>query len=167
MKFNIETGKSNPKLRHISAPVEKAEMKKFAMLWEEMIKYIKDPENNWVWLAAPQVWIEKRVICVSLMKTYDDKSFKTVYMINPEILSHSEEIEIDNEGCLSVPKKFWDVARAKDIKVKYLDGKWKEITLLLSGISARIVQHEVDHLDWILFIDKIVEAEEEAKNHVF
>ncbi|EKE27595.1 MAG: hypothetical protein ACD_3C00188G0011 [uncultured bacterium (gcode 4)] len=167
MKFKIETWKNNPKLRLVSRRVEKMELRKFALLWEEMVKYIKDPENNWVWLAAPQIWIDKRVISVSLLKTYDDKNYKTVYMINPEIIDFSIEAEIDNEWCLSVPKKFWDVARSKDIKIRYMDWKWKEITLLLSWISARIVQHEVDHLNWILFIDKIVEDEEETKNHVF
>ena len=167
MKFNIQTWKTNPILRQKSTEVEKSELKKFALLWEEMVKFIKDPDNNWVWLAAPQLWIGKRVISVSLLRSYDDKSFKTIFMLNPEIQYFSEETEIDNEGCLSVPKKFGDVARAKNIKVRYLDWKWKENVLSLSWIAARIVQHEVDHLDGILFIDKIVEDDEEAKNHVF
>lgn len=161
MKFTIETWKNNPILRKKSLRIETSEIKKFASIWEEMIKLIKNPDTNWVWLAAPQIGISKRLICISLLKTYDDESFKTIFMINPEIIEYSEEIEIDNEWCLSVPKKFWDVARAKNIKVNYLDGKWKESTLALSWISSRIIQHEIDHLEWILFTDKIVEDEEE------
>ncbi|MDD2565447.1 MAG: peptide deformylase [Candidatus Gracilibacteria bacterium] len=161
MKFTIETGKNNPILRKKSLRIETSEIKKFASIGEEMIKLIKNPDTNGVGLAAPQIGISKRLICISLLKTYDDESFKTIFMINPEIIEYSEEIEIDNEGCLSVPKKFGDVARAKNIKVNYLDGKGKESTLALSGISSRIIQHEIDHLEGILFTDKIVEDEEE------
>jgi peptide deformylase len=167
MRFTVQTWNNNPILRQKSEPIEKSEFKKYALLWDEMIKFIKDPDNNWVWLAAPQVWIGKRLICVCLMKTYDDKSYKTILMINPEIISHSSDFDIDNEWCLSVPKKFWDVARAKRIKVRFFDGKWKENVLLLDWIASRIIQHEVDHLNWILFTDKIVDEDEGNKNHVF
>jgi len=161
MKFVIQTWKDNPILRKISDNVESHEIKKFISLWEEMVKIIKNPDTNWVWLAAPQIGINKRIICVSLLKTYDDKSYKTIFMINPKIISYSDDYEIDNEWCLSVPKKFWDVARAKDIKVRYIDNKWKDVVLSLSWISSRIVQHEIDHLEWILFVDKIIEDEQD------
>ncbi len=167
MKFKIETWKDNKTLRSISEPIGRSEIRKYSELWEEMIKFIKDPENNGVWLAAPQIWINKRLICVSLLKSYEDENFKTIYMINPEILDYSYDFAVDNEWCLSMPKVFWDVARAKNIKVKYTDSKWKENVLFLSWIPSRIVQHEIDHLNWVLFVDKIAQDDENPlKQHV-
>lgn len=159
MKFDIQKWKSNEILRKTSEVIGKQEIKKFASIWDEMIKFLKNPKNNWVWLAAPQIWINKRLISVSLLKDYEDKNFKTIMMINPEIFEYSEETCIDNEGCLSVPRVFWDVERYISIKVKFLDSKWKENILKLEWISARIVQHEMDHLEWILFTDKIIKKE--------
>ena len=161
MKFEIETWTHNATLRAKSSNIEKNEIKKYVSIWDSMVKFLKDPKNAWVWLAAPQIWINKRLIAVSLLKSYDDEIYKTIMMINPEIIEKSSEIEVDNEWCLSVPKLFWDVARSKSIKVKFLDEKWKETILLLGSISARIVQHEIDHLDWILFVDKLIKKEDE------
>lgn len=168
MKIEIQTWINNDVLRTISEEIKANEIKIFVNIWDEMIKFIKNPKNNWVGLAAPQIWINKRMICVSLLKTYDDSSFKTILMINPEIIEKSENEELDKEWCLSVPKKFWDVYRSTSIKVKYLDNKWKNAILSLEWISARIVQHEIDHLDGVLFTDKIVKKEDKIpNNHTF
>lgn len=155
MAFKIETWKDNKILRNKSEEITKNEVKKYALLWEEMIRFIKNPKNRWVWIAAPQIWVSKRLVCVSLLKDYDDTNFKTIFMINPEIIEFSKELEIDDEWCLSLPKQFFAVKRSKKIKVKYIDWKWKEVVLNLSWIPARIAQHEIDHLDGILFIDRI------------
>lgn len=163
MKFKIETWNNNSILREVSTPIKKNEYRDFFGLWAEMVKFLKNPDNNWVGLAAPQIWYNKRLIAVSLLRDYEDKNFKTIIMINPEILDCSSEQELDNEWCLSVPKKFWDVLRYKKIKIKYIDSKWKENILILEWLSSRIIQHEIDHLDWILFTDKIVKTENEWK----
>lgn len=68
-----------------------------------MVKYIKNPDNGGVGLAAPQVGVNKRIIAVSLMHDYDDDDYRTIAMINPEIIEHSVEMCTDEEGCLSVP----------------------------------------------------------------
>ena len=68
-----------------------------------MVKYVRDEDNRCVGLAAPQIATNKRIIAVSLMRDYDDENYRTIAMINPVILDHSDEIETDNEGCLSVP----------------------------------------------------------------
>lgn len=81
------------------------------------------------------------------MQTSDDENYKFVGMINPVITEHSEETCVDAEGCLSVPGEFGDVSRYKKIKLEYLDLKGKPMTLILSNFTARIVQHEIDHLD--------------------
>lgn len=62
-----------------------------------MVKYVKNPENGGVGLAAPQVGVNKRIIAISLMQTYDDEEYRTIAMINPEIIEHSEEMCLDEE----------------------------------------------------------------------
>ena len=123
-----------------------------------MKNYIKNPEHGWVGLAAPQIGITKRIIVVSLMKNWDDENFKTIMMLNPEILEASEEMLMDvEEGCLSLPKtKKGFVARHKEIKIRYYDEKAKENVMKLSGLASVIVQHEIDHLNGVLYIDKLV-----------
>ncbi|MDA7494826.1 peptide deformylase, partial [Candidatus Gracilibacteria bacterium] len=132
------------------------EIKKYEKLGNEMIKYIKDPENGGVGLAAPQIGVNKRLIIVSLLRDRDDEDFKTVMMINPEILEHSEITDKEEEGCLSVPGAKGKVERYLTIKLRYLDNKGKVKILRLQGLSARIVQHEIDHIDGVLFVDKLV-----------
>jgi peptide deformylase len=84
-------------------------------------------------------------------------------MINPEILEHSNERQISEEWCLSLPEETWKVARFKEIKVKFYDEKFKENIIKLDWLRSNIVQHEIDHLDWILFTDRI----DEEKKSVF
>jgi len=155
--LKIETWKNNKILRTISKPIKKDEFKKYVKLWKEMIKYIKDPKHWWVWLACPQVWYNKRLVVVSLLKNRDSENFPTIMMINPEILEHSNTMQKDIEWCLSIPWEKAKVERFSNIKVKFLDEKAKEKILFLEWLSARIVQHEIDHLNWILFTDKISE----------
>lgn len=158
--LKIEQWKKNEILRAISSEISKKELKKYVKLGKEMLKYIKDPDNGWVGLAAPQVWYNKRLIIVSLLKDWEDESFPTIMMINPEILEHSEERQISEEWCLSLPEETWKVPRFKEIKLKYFDEKFNEKIIKLSWLKSNIIQHEVDHLDWILFTDRI----EENKN---
>ncbi len=154
--LKVQTWINNEILREKSEKIKINEIKKYEKLGNEMIKYIKNPNNGWVGLAAPQVWVNKRLIIVSLLRDRDDEDFKTIMMINPEILEHSETKDKEEEWCLSVPGAKWKVERYLTIKLKYLDNKWKEKALRLQGLSARIVQHEIDHIDWVLFVDKLV-----------
>jgi len=155
--LKIEVWKDNKILRTVSSDVKRSEYKKYVKLGNEMIKYIKNPKHGWVWLAAPQVWYNKRLIVNSLIRDWEsEESFKTIMMMNPIIVDYSESTNSDTEGCLSVPGKKGKVARYDNIKLIYMDEKWKEKTLILDSLRARIVQHEIDHLDWILFIDKLV-----------
>ena len=154
--LHIETWTNNQVLRTVSDPVKWSEIKKMEKLWNEMIKYVKNPKHGGVWLAAPQVWVNKRMVVVSLLRDRDDEDFKTIMMINPEILEHSDTKDKEEEGCLSVPWMKWDVERYHTIKLQYLDAKGKEIVLLLEWVSARIVQHEIDHINGVLFVDKLV-----------
>lgn len=155
--LTIEVGKDNPILRTVCDPITKNEWKQYVKLWNEMVKYIKNPDHAGVGLAAPQVGITKRIMVVSLLRSWDDDSFKTVMMLNPEILEASDETTTEiEEGCLSLPKsKKGFVARHKTIKFKYYDEKMKEKILVLSDLASVIVQHELDHLNGELYIDKL------------
>lgn len=164
--LKIEKWKENKILRTVSEEITKKELKTYLKLAKEMLKYIKNPDNWWVWLAAPQVGYNKRLIIVSLLKDREDETYPTVIMINPEILTHSEEKQISDEWCLSLPEETGKVPRYKEIKIKYFDEKYKENIIKLSWLRACIVQHEIDHLDWILFTDRIKESKN-TKNLAF
>lgn len=90
------------------------------------------------------------------MRDYEDEAYRTIAMINPEIIEHSEIKCIDTEGCLSVPGETGDVERWSWIKVSFLDPEGRKYALKLDTLAARIVQHEIDHLDGILFTDKLI-----------
>nr|MDD3720057.1 peptide deformylase [Candidatus Gracilibacteria bacterium] len=157
--LKIQTGTTNEILRKVSEEIKKEELSKYVKLGQDMLKYIKDPDNGGVGLAAPQVGHNIRLIVVSLLKDRDDENFPTIMMLNPEILEHSEETYLDNEGCLSVPGERGKVERWIEMKIKFIDKNLKEQKLILKGLQARIVQHEIDHLNGVLFIDKIVNKE--------
>lgn len=153
--LNIQTWTNNKILRAISEKIKDNDIKKYIKLAKEMVWYIKNEDNWWVWLAAPQVWYNIRLIAVSLLKDWDDKKYKTIFMFNPDILEFSTEKCSGEEWCLSVPWQKWKVERSKEIKLIYQDEKWAYKTLILKDLQARIVQHEIDHLNWILFVDRM------------
>jgi len=149
--LKVETGTNNAILREKSKPVRKID--------RNIQKLIKDMEitmevDNGCGLAAPQVGQHVRIIVVKLNQLTDQEL--NIAMINPEIVFRSEETYIDTEGCLSVPDYFDEVERAMDIIVKFQDIKGREQMLKMSDLNARVVQHEIDHLDGVLFTDKIV-----------
>jgi len=99
-----------------------------------------------VGLAAPQVGVAKRVVVI-------DAGEGLVELINPEIIKYEGQ-ETDAEGCLSIPDTVGDVTRAAAVEVKCLDRQGKERVFQAKGLYARALQHEIDHLDGILFIDR-------------
>lgn len=154
-KLKIEVGTDNEILRQVSKPVKKVD-KNIQKLIKNMEMTMA--EENGCGLAAPQVGILQRVIVVLLNQQTEQEMF--LPMINPEIVFHSDKTDIDTEGCLSIPDYFDEVERYTDIIVKFLDKKGKEQMLKLSDLNARIVQHEIDHLNGVLFVDKIIEDAE-------
>ncbi len=154
MALSLETGEDNEILRKKSKPVQSVDKK--------LLKFIKEMEvavkkEKGVGLAAPQVGLNQRIIVVLL----DNK--KVVPMINPEITSYSDEIALGEEGCLSLPGKWGQVKRYQAINVKYLDERGGMKHVKLEDFNARVVQHEIDHLDGILFTDYL-NAEESLLN---
>ena len=102
-------------------------------------------------LAAPQVGVLKRVIVVH----GDFKGQRILGLANPKITKKSKEKEKDTEGCLSFPGTFLEIKRAKEVEVKGLDINGKRIRLKAKGLLARVLQHEIDHLDGILFFNRL------------
>jgi len=117
-------------------------------LGEDMIETMTRNEPEGIGLAAPQVGVSKRVIVVQTEK-------EPVILVNPKITKRSKETEIMEEGCLSFPGLWLKIKRAKSAEVEALDKNGKEIKIKAEGLSARVLQHEIDHLDGILFIDRV------------
>ncbi len=104
-------------------------------------------------LAANQVGLLNRVIVMDLSNKDEDEQPAPIFMANPEIIWESEELSVMQEGCLSIPKQYADVERPAIVRVKYLDYNGKEAELEASELLSHCVQHEIDHLNGVLFID--------------
>ena len=115
-------------------------------------------EVHGIGLAAIQVGIPKRLIIVEVESDYsdDNKGYKLA-MINPKIIEKSPDMIIGEEGCLSLPEIREDVSRSQYIKVSYTDIDGKENIIEAYDLIARIIQHEMDHLDGIVFVDRVEE----------
>lgn len=142
---------SDPVLRKQSRVVEKID-DRIKMLVEDMIETMHDADG--VGLAAPQVGILKRVIVVDI---YDETGVKV--LINPEITSQ-EGSALDTEGCLSIPGVSGYVERPEHLVVKGMNLEGETIEYVGDDLLARVFCHEIDHLNGVLFTDKIVEVEE-------
>lgn len=107
-------------------------------------------ENKGIGLAAPQVGLSRRLLVIDVRE-----DGKPVYvMINPRIIKREGENE-GEEGCLSLPDIFGEIKRAESIEVTYVDRDGEEQTLVAEGMLARAIQHEIDHLNGVLFIDRL------------
>lgn len=106
-------------------------------------------------LAANQVGLLNRVIVMDIAQREEADTRKPIFMVNPQIIWESEEPSTWEEGCLSIPGQYADVVRPLEVRVKYLDyhGKAQEGTF--EGLASHCVQHEIDHLNGVLFIDHI------------
>ena len=104
-------------------------------------------------LAAIQIGVPKRVIVIDLAR--EDEKKTPLYFVNPEIISNSDTDSSYEEGCLSVPGQFAEISRPNKCKVKFLNYNGVEQILETEGLLATCIQHEMDHLDGILFIDHL------------
>lgn len=107
-------------------------------------------QYNGVGLAAPQIGILKRIVVID---TYEGKG--PIVLINPEIIKEKGEQEVD-EGCLSFPQQYAKIIRPKEVTVKALDENGKEFKITGKDLLAQALSHETDHLNGILFVDKII-----------
>lgn len=136
----------NSVLREKCEEIEKID-EEIKKLIEDMKETLKE-SNNGLGLAAPQVGVSKRVIVIRTSAGAEG-------FVNPKILKTSKEVETAEEGCLSFPGRFLKIKRAKEITVKALNLNGDEMEIKAKGLMARLFQHEIDHLNGILFIDRI------------
>lgn len=129
----------------------------FGKEFQELVKNMIDTlhEAPGVGLAAPQVAVSERLIVVEFGEEEDEETPPTIYIVaNPEIIHASEEMIKGIEGCLSVPELVGEVERHQTITVKGLNRHGKPVRIKAEGWLARIFQHEIDHLDGILYTDR-------------
>ena len=145
-------------LRRISAPLDEKAVASddFAVLRRRMLATVRNPQNEGVGIAAPQVGVSRRLIAV---QRFDKAGEPFEFYINPEILSVSGEAEEGPEGCLSVDGVRGSVARPRRIELRYRTERFVDTTETVEGFTAVIFQHETDHLDGVLFIDRMERAE--------
>ena len=138
----------NPFLRQKSQKVEFVD-DSIRVLMDDMLETMYAAPG--IGLAAIQIGVPKRVIVIDLARENEEK--KPLYFINPEIITNSNTDATYEEGCLSVPGQFAEISRPDNCKVKFLDYNGEEKILEAKGLLATCIQHEMDHLEGILFID--------------
>jgi len=140
----------DPLLRRICDPVEIVddEIRKLA---DDMLETMYDAPG--IGLAAIQVAVPIRLIMVDVAKEEEPKN--PICLINPEVTWSSEERSVYQEGCLSIPEYYEDVERPSSVRVAYLDRNGKEAEIEADGLLSTCIQHEIDHLNGVLFIDYI------------
>ena len=138
----------NKILRQKSLPVNKVG-KEEKQLMDDMLETMYDSKG--IGLAAIQIGIPKRIIVIDISK--NEEKNNPMYFVNPIIKNKNKEISTYEEGCLSVPNFFAEVDRPKKCNVEYLDYDGKKKILNAEGLLATCIQHEMDHLEGILFID--------------
>lgn len=143
------------RLRALSAPVDAVD--------DDVRRLIADMTDTMyaakgIGLAAIQVGVARRVVVIDLQEEEDDEG-KPIRdpraYVNPEVIEASEELSVYNEGCLSIPEQYAEVARPARCRVRWLDGEGVAHDEALDGLLATCMQHEIDHCDGILFIDHV------------
>ena len=140
----------DPALKKISAPVKQVDAG-VRKLMDDMLETMYQAPG--IGLAAPQVGVLKRVIVLDLAREGEEP--QPLRIANPEIVWVSDDDATYNEGCLSVPEHYADVVRPSACRVRYLDQDNKRQEIAAEGLLATCLQHEIDHLDGILFIDHL------------
>lgn len=152
----------NPILRKKAHKVTRFDDSKLQTLLDDMVETMIDAPG--VGLAAPQVAVSQRIIVVRLpddeqsQKEYGDQAGVLYVVLNPEIIRASQQMVDGVEACLSIPGYIGTVSRHQSVTVRGLDRHGKELRIKADGWLARVFQHEIDHLDGVLFIDKASEV---------
>ena len=139
----------DPRLKKSSDPVTDLS-DALRALADDMLETMYDAPG--IGLAAPQVGVLDRLIVLDCVKVDSEKP-RPLIMFNPEIIASSDDLNVYEEGCLSIPEQFADVTRPAEVQVRWIDQNGKEHVEGMDGLWATCVQHEIDHLDGKLFID--------------
>jgi peptide deformylase len=147
----------DPRLRTISSPVEAID-DDLQRLIDDMFETMYDAPG--IGLAAIQVGVPKRLLVIDLQEPESDAEDASVVkrpmvFINPRILEGSQDLSVYNEGCLSVPEQFAEVERPSSVRASWMDREGRIHEETLEGLLATCLQHEMDHLEGVLFIDHL------------
>ncbi|MET0365126.1 MAG: peptide deformylase [Sphingobium sp.] len=147
----------DPRLRTISSPVEEID-DDLQRLIDDMFETMYDAPG--IGLAAIQVGVPKRLLVIDLQEPASEEEDapavkKPMVFINPRILEGSGEVSVYNEGCLSVPEQFAEVERPASVRASWMDREGRIHEETLEGLLATCLQHEMDHLEGVLFIDHL------------
>jgi peptide deformylase len=140
----------DPRLEAVSTPVE-AVTDEVRRQLDDMLETMYAAPG--IGLAAIQVGIPKRMLVIDVSREGEEK--QPLFIINPEFTWLSDEDKVYEEGCLSLPEQYAEVARPAEAKIEYLDYNGEKKELHADGLLAVCLQHEIDHLDGILFVDHI------------
>jgi peptide deformylase len=138
----------DPMLRQVSKPVSQV-TDDTRRIMDDMLDTMYDAPG--IGLAAIQIGVPMRLVVIDLAK--EDEERHPMFLVNPEVIAASEEQSDYEEGCLSIPEYFDMVSRAKEVKIRFLDRQGETREMDCSGVLATCVQHEIDHLNGVLFID--------------
>jgi peptide deformylase len=141
----------NPLLKEVSAPVEGGVTDELRALMDDMLETMYAAPG--IGLAAIQIGVPKRIIVMDLAR--EDEEPKPQFFVNPEITWRSEELASYEEGCLSIPEVFDSVERPARVKIRYLNREGEQIEEDADGLYAVCIQHEMDHLEGVVFIDHL------------
>ena len=139
----------DPILRQVATPLDEI-TDGVRQLLDDMAATMYDAPG--IGLAAPQINVSQRLVVIDCGKDDAPELYK---MVNPEIISLSDKRAVLEEGCLSIPDQTADVERPADVTVQYLDETGARQTLTADGLLAACIQHEIDHLNGVLFVDHI------------
>lgn len=147
----------DPRLRTISSPVEEID-DALQQLIDDMFETMYDAPG--IGLAAIQVGVPKRLLVIDLQEPESEEEDAPVVrrpmvFINPRILEGSQDLSVYNEGCLSVPEQFAEVERPASVRASWMDREGRIHEETLEGLLATCLQHEMDHLEGVLFIDHL------------
>lgn len=143
-------------IKKFKDPVLKKKCEEVKEITSEIKKLVFDmgeamKKNNGIGLAAPQIGVSKRVIVVQP----DIENPRILALINPKVIKKSKEKDFLEEGCLSFPKIFLNISRPKEVEIEALNIKGDKVNFTAEGILSHVFQHEIDHLDGILFFDRL------------
>jgi peptide deformylase len=145
-------------LHYLGDRVLRLPAKRIAKVDDEIRKLVKQMlqtmySEDGIGLAAPQVGVHKQVLVVDC--ELENAATPPLVMINPVITSQSKDVCVIQEGCLSIPNVFLDVTRPEVVEVSYKDEQGRPRKMLAKDLMARVIQHEIDHLNGVLFVDRV------------
>ena len=141
----------DPRLKKMCATLPDVD-DRIRKLADDMLETMYDAPG--IGLAAPQIGVLDRIIVMDCVKD-EDEAPNPMVLINPEIIAASDETNVYEEGCLSIPDQTAEVTRPAEVSIGYLDETGTSQTLTADGLLAACIQHEIDHLNGVLFIDHI------------